>query len=379
MWGTQACSTEPHVNLSTIMADSEYADDESEYDSPSSSRAVVMDAFLAPLRALISKSALRVYVNTLLFLGAALLLFGVSGFAYGVFYLRFIPTVGLEREVHLQFGTDSVANSDGHPWGTASVDSKFVSLQPYDVAVTLELPRTPSNLDTGNFMVDLALFSRPAASVLPGSTNALNRLSHSRRPAILTYTSPLVDVARRLARLPLYVVGWRREAEMLEVPMMEKVEFQRGARNLPQSLRLEIQSDGKMQVYSARVEFRAQFTGLRYFMYRWKLTSFVVFSSVFWSLSLASAGATWLLLTWALRPQETPESIKAEPRDLIKEEPEEDSSSDESVVVKKEEPDSTLVKSYPVEGDESGIGSGLESAEARGVQKRRSHLTQDGD
>lgn len=64
--------------------------------------------------------------------------------------------------------------------------------------------------------------------------------------------------------MPLYVVGWRREAETLEIPMMEKLEFARGARNLPQSLRLEIQSDGKLQIYSARVEFRARFTGLRY-------------------------------------------------------------------------------------------------------------------
>jgi hypothetical protein len=67
-----------------------------------------------------------------------------------------------------------------------------------------------------------------------------------------------------MVRLPLYVVGWRREAETLEVPMMEKVEFARGAKNLPQSLRLEIQSDSKMQIYSARVEFRARFTGLRW-------------------------------------------------------------------------------------------------------------------
>jgi hypothetical protein len=138
-----------------------------------------------------------------------------------------------------------------------------VSSQPYDVAVALDLPRTPKNLDVGNFMVDLTLYSRQTGgSVLPANT--LNPISQSRRPAILTYTSPLVDLARRMVRLPLYVVGWRREAETLEVPMMEKVEFARGAKNLPQSLRLEIQSDSKMQIYSARVEFRARFTGLRW-------------------------------------------------------------------------------------------------------------------
>lgn len=138
-----------------------------------------------------------------------------------------------------------------------------MSSQPYDVAVTLDLPRTPSNLDVGNFMIDLTLYSRPVGSVLPAAGNQLNPIAQGRRPAILTYTSPLVDVARTVARLPFYVVGWRREAETLEVPMIEKVEFPRGARNLPQSLRLEIQSEGKMQVYSARVEFRARFTGLR--------------------------------------------------------------------------------------------------------------------
>lgn len=159
--------------------------------------------------------------------------------------------------------TDFIDNSDGNPWGTASFGSEFVSSQPYDVAVALDLPRTPSNLDVGNFMIDLTLYSRQTASVLPTSTDTLNPISQSRRPAILTYNSPLVDLARRMARLPLYVVGWRREAETLEVPMMEKVEFTRGARNLPQSLRIEIQSDGKMQIYSARVEFRARFTGLR--------------------------------------------------------------------------------------------------------------------
>jgi hypothetical protein len=129
--------------------------------------------------------------------------------------------------------------------------------------VTLELPRTPSNIDTGNFMLDLTLFSsRPASLVLPGPANT--PISQARRPAILTYASPMVDVARRAARMPLYVVGLHRELEKLEVPMMEQLEFAKGARNLPQSLRLEIQSDLKMQIYTARVEFRARLTGLRY-------------------------------------------------------------------------------------------------------------------
>jgi hypothetical protein len=138
-----------------------------------------------------------------------------------------------------------------------------VHSQPYDVAVVLEVPPTPSNLDVGNFMVDLTLLAPPSGSGLAAVSNKPNPIHHSRRPAILTYTSPLVDVARRVLRLPLYMVGWQREAQILEVPMMEKIEFRRGTRNLPQSLRLELQSDGKMQIYSVQVEFRARFTGMR--------------------------------------------------------------------------------------------------------------------
>lgn len=207
-------------------------------------------------------------------MGAATLLIGISTIAYGFFYFKFIPTVGLQREVHLQFGYvhlhDNMTpitdfTSDGNPWGTAQFDSEFVAFQPYDVSVTLEVPRTPSNLDTGNFMLDLTLFSsRPASLVLPGPTNS--PISHSRRPAILTYASPMVDIARKATRMPLYVVGWRRESEKLEVPMMEQLEFSKGIQNLPQSLRLEIQSESRLQIYTAHVEFRARLTGLRYDM-----------------------------------------------------------------------------------------------------------------
>ncbi|KAJ5481319.1 hypothetical protein N7475_000131 [Penicillium sp. IBT 31633x] len=351
------------------MADSDFSDDESEYGS-SSARAIIMDAALAPFRALVSKSALRLYLNMLLFMGAAALLIGISAIAYGIFYFKFIPTVGLQREVHLQFG-------HGNPWGTAHFNSEFVAFQPYDISVTLELPRTPSNLDTGNFMLDLTLYSsRPASTILPGPNNA--PISQARRPAIMTYASPLVDVARRAARMPLYVVGWGRESETLEVPMMEELEFAKGVGNLPQSLRLEIQSDSTLQIYTARVEFRARLTGLRWLMYRWKITSFVVFSSLFWSVSMLSASLTWLALTWILGTISENE-IKGEPEELIKEESEELETSEESSGIKKEEPESRLLSDYPAEGEGAGQGSGLESAEARGLQKRRSHTTPETD
>lgn len=113
-------------------------------------------------------------------------------------------------------------------------------------------------------------------------------------------------------------------------------------------------------------------------MYRWKITSFFVFSSLFWTVSVGSAGLTWFLLNWALHPEKTikeePEGVKEEPSGLVKDEPEETESSSESGKVKEEEPETALLQRYPPAGEDSGLGSGMESAEARGVQRRRSHL-----
>lgn len=173
------------------------------------------------------------------------------------------------KETRSMANIHSFLNSDGHPWGTANLGPELVSLQAYDVTVKLELPRTPSNLDAGNFMLDLALFSHSSASAKTGKNTSMDALSRSRRPGILTYASPMVDTATKLSLMPLYVVGWHREAESVNVPMMEKLEFPRGWRNLPEYLRLEIHSDERMQVYSAKVQFKARFTGLRCVLIIW--------------------------------------------------------------------------------------------------------------
>ncbi|PYI05924.1 adipose-regulatory protein [Aspergillus sclerotiicarbonarius CBS 121057] len=379
------------------------ADDEAEPGRGIASQA--MHAVAATLRPFVSKRAQKAYLGVFLFLLTAIFMIFISTVAYGIFYYRFIPQVGLERIVHLQFG-------DGHPWGTATLGSGLVSSQPYDVQVELELPRTPSNLAAGNFMLDLALLSRPSTSAETGLNTSVAALSQSRRPAILTYASPLVDTASKLSFMPLYVLGWHREAEKLQVPMMERVQFARGWRNLPDSLRLEIHSSEKMQVYKAKVMFRARFTGLRWVMYNWRLTSFVIFGFLFWSVSMASAGIAWVILAALLSggggekpravikaedrsgtpikteddepvfPAQVPEPSDKAPR--IKRE---DESEDEEDIKEEDADEEEAVKEEEVEAEEDlqddrgegpsgavGAGTGVESAQAQGVQRRRSHL-----
>jgi hypothetical protein len=114
-------------------------------------------------------------------------------------------------------------------------------------------------------MLDLALFSQAAGTASGNSSTHL--LASSRRPAILTYASQIVDTAHRVSRMLFYVLGWSREAEKLNINMMERIEFGKGWKNMPGSLRLEIQSQERMQVYTAYVRFDARFTGLRYVVF----------------------------------------------------------------------------------------------------------------
>jgi Putative adipose-regulatory protein (Seipin) len=112
-------------------------------------------------------------------------------------------------------------------------------------------------------MLDLSLISPESAAHL-ATPSERDILAHSRRPAILTYMSPLLNTVDTIAGAPLLLLGFKKEAEMLDVRMMEGVEFVRGWRNVPKSLRLEVQADEKMQVYSAKVKFVARFAGLRH-------------------------------------------------------------------------------------------------------------------
>ncbi|KAL2860375.1 putative adipose-regulatory protein-domain-containing protein [Aspergillus pseudodeflectus] len=354
----------------------------------------ITSALLTPLSAVVSKNAVTAYLGTFLFFVTAICMIFVSVFAYGLFYYNVIPHVGLERVVHLQFG-------EAHPWGIATLDSSLVSFQPYDVHVELELPQTPSNLAAGNFMLDLSLLSQPSTSASTGENSSPQIISHSRRPAILSYASPLIDISRKVTFMPLYILGWQREAERLVVRMMERVEFTRGALNIPGSARLELHSQVEMQVYAAKVIFRAHLTGLRWIMYRWRITSFFVFTSMFWSVSMFSFSLSWIILPCffassrtkkqkgevkAEDEREGPRTIKQEPVEQLgfqEAEPSAEPSirgsniKQEADTEEEDEPDSDELLHDPGllhSSGTSGSGTGIENDEAAGLQQRRGHL-----
>lgn len=167
--------------------------------------------------------------------------------------------------------------------------------------MTLNLPNSPSNLARGNFMLALYLLDNPqspasktmmstatAASPMPTSVPApqsaladRNILYTSTRPAIMPYTDPLVSLAKRLLLLAYHVFIPCSETTRLVVPMAERLEFVPG-RMMPAALVLDVQAGQGLQVYDVLVTLTAQLGGLRWFMHTWWITSFVLFTSLFW-------------------------------------------------------------------------------------------------
>lgn len=143
------------------------------------------------------------------------------------------------------------------------------------------------------------LESLPAEShTLPTPTEA-QVIFTTRRPALLTYTSRMISLTRRLLSLPLYALSLAHESETLVVGMAESVEF---SPRVPAYALLELQaqtrapseSEVKMEVYDARIMFTARFSGLRWLMYNHRVVSFLVGVGCFWGTATVVMGLVWV-------------------------------------------------------------------------------------
>lgn len=265
-------------------------------------------------------------------------------FAYILLYLS-IPEVSIERTLHLQFECVAPSSkllclqvlsfvadyldtcSDGiNPYGFVSLGAFLVAQQAYDIKLELDLPRSPPNLEAGNFMLEMALLSpayTPSSQsadtpfdIHGPSTNEAVVFS-SRRPAILTYHSRLINLSKQVFGLPWYLLGWR-DAEQLEIVMAEGVSFKKGWRNVPTVAYVEVQGRGQsLQVYDVQLKLRARYEGLRWLMYSHRIFSLIVFTTAFWAAEVLFAVLSWVL--WSTRSgvwtEEGAKEVKGEETD----------------------------------------------------------------
>jgi seipin len=278
----------------------------------------------------------------------------VSTTAYLFFYYNYIPPINLSKPLYLQYALG------GCPYALTSLEhTALIAQQAYDVEIQLTMPRTPTNLAAGNFMVDLQLLgpynplAKPPESLSGRLRNvtvsttrfSLSVLHHSRRPAMLQYTSPLTSLAQTFLYLPFHILGLRDlDSACLRIPMFEMLSFARGSANIPTHIRLDIQSDSSantgsalpipnipgfgtasvgtpenlhpasLQVYSSKVSFCARFRGLRYVVYNYRVLSFLVFTTLFYMSSVLSMALAWAAISTLLsKDKDSDMMIKREP------------------------------------------------------------------
>ncbi|KAL2095275.1 hypothetical protein ACEWY4_009994 [Coilia grayii] len=214
--------------------------------------------------------ARRTLLQVAVVLCILLLLLWVSIFLYGSFYYSYMPLVSYATPVHLYYRTDCISTEAGlcsFPMANISLlrngkDQVMAPGQPYRVSLDLEMPESPVNEQLGMFMVKMSCYSRG------GHTTA-----SIARSAMLHYRSSLLQTLSTLVFSPLLLSGVSEQKQLLEIELF--ADYKDNSYQPAVGAVIEIQSR-RVQVYSAQLRIHAYFTGIRYVLYNFPLTSAVV-------------------------------------------------------------------------------------------------------
>ena len=179
----------------------------------------------------------------------------------------------------------------------------------YKVVVHLELTRNTFNRDLGNFMVALS----------PSGSSSTSDDGTVRKPAILPYMSPIIEVMHDLLGCGLYLTGFWRQTSMVRVPLTDHFDPARFAissqsayaenakvkaassirtqeKKLTQPLRLLI--DQRVHIANAHLSFELVLQGLRYWIHLLKLPFFIIFTCFIASVELGFVIMTAYLVVY---------------------------------------------------------------------------------
>ncbi|KAK3384326.1 putative adipose-regulatory protein-domain-containing protein [Lasiosphaeria ovina] len=249
-----------------------------------------------------------------------ILMSAVGTVGYVMMYNRIIPDVVARVPVYLQYGYGP------NPFGVARIRN-VKTRQAYDISVSLTLPRSPPNLELGNFMVTLEMLGEPSPlpkaampvtaytpeSALKSSAD-LHRtalvadrpvLFFSARPALIPFWNKYVSFASRMLFFPYHALFDTDKKEMV-IPMAENIYF-RSHSSVPTRILVEVQAGQRLQVYAAEVKVTARLSGLVWFMYHFRLATFVAMLTGFLILSsMVSALIFLATMFWWPWPQDPP-------------------------------------------------------------------------
>lgn len=242
-----------------------------------SSRTDTMGAAMGPLLHWVQdvasvtfhKARRTLFQAAILFCTLSLLMW-LSIFLYGSFYYSYMPTVSFSTPVHFYYASDC----DGAQPGLCSFPTANISFmknerdqvmakgQPYRLSLELEMPESPVNEQLGMFMIKMSCYTKGGKAV-----------SSVARSTMLHYRSSLLQTLSTLFFSPLLLTGMAEQKQLIEVELYP--DHKSNAYQPTVGAVIEVQSR-RVQIYSAQLRIHAYFTGIRYLLYNFPLTSAVV-------------------------------------------------------------------------------------------------------
>ncbi|XP_078113715.1 seipin [Sander vitreus] len=198
------------------------------------------------------------------------LLLWVSIFLYGSFYYSYMPSVSFSTPVHFYYTSDCDSSESALcSFPTANIsfmknerDLVMAYGQPYRVSLELEMPESPVNERLGMFMVKMSCYTKGGKTV-----------SSVGRSTMLHYRSSLLQSLSTLLFSPFFLTGMAEQKQLIEVELFS--DYKTNAYQPSIGAVIEIQSK-RVQIYSSQLRIHAFFTGIRYVLYNFPLTSAVI-------------------------------------------------------------------------------------------------------
>ncbi|XP_068169229.1 seipin-like [Antennarius striatus] len=212
----------------------------------------------------------RTLFQAAILLCVLVLLLWVSIFLYGSFYYSYMPTVSFSTPVHFYYTSDCDA-SESALCSFPNANISFMKNeknqvmafgQPYRISLELEMPESPVNEQLGMFMVKMCSYTTGGKIV-----------STVGRSTMLHYRSSMLQSLSTLVFSPLLLTGMAEQKQLIEIELFS--DYKTNSYEPTIGAVIEIQSK-RVQIYSSQLRIHAYFTGIRYVLYNFPLTSAVV-------------------------------------------------------------------------------------------------------
>nr|XP_033810737.1 seipin [Geotrypetes seraphini]XP_033810738.1 seipin [Geotrypetes seraphini] len=212
----------------------------------------------------------RTILQTAFVLCVLILLLWISIFLYGSFYYSYIPTVRYTTPVHYHFRTDCTSPGQdlcSFPMANISLikngrDRVLMYGQPYRISLELEMPESPVNQELGMFMVSIMCYTKGGQII-----------SSSTRSAMLHYRSRALRLMDTFFYAGLLLTGFLEQKQMVEVELYS--DYREDSYVPTLGALIEIQNK-RIQIYAAQLKIHAHFTGLRYLLYNFPITTAII-------------------------------------------------------------------------------------------------------